>query len=99
MRGSSRCCFPVSPLALGYAVEQVEKFGEGDGGRFGSADEGVSFCAECGDGEGHGDAVIAAGVDGGSMEGLAAGDVEAVVELFDFSSHGAKVGGDEGDAV
>ena len=43
--------------------------------------------------------MIAAGVDSGSVEGLAAGDVETVVELLDFCAHGAEVGGDQRDAV
>ena len=43
--------------------------------------------------------MIAAGVDGGAVQGLAAGDVEAVVKLIDFSAHGAKILRDESDAV
>jgi hypothetical protein len=43
--------------------------------------------------------VVAAGVDFGAVEGLTAGNVEAVVELFDLSAHGAEIGGDERDAV
>src|ERR1035438_5424830 len=62
-------------------------------------DEGVAFRAEGGDAEGHGDAVVAAGVDGGAMEGLASGNVETVFKLFHLGAHGAQVLDDEGDAV
>jgi len=51
------------------------------------------------DGEGHGDAVVAAGVDFGSVKGLTAGNVEAVVEFLDFGAHGAQIGGDQRDAI
>jgi len=51
----------------------------------------VSPSARGGYGKGHGDAVVAAGVDGGAVEGLAAGHIEAVFKLFDFCSHGAEV--------
>ena len=60
---------------------------------------GLAGGAEGGDGEGHGDAVVAAGVDAGAVELLVAGDVEAVFVLGDFGTHGAEVFGDEGDAV
>lgn len=55
-------------LALGAAeaFEGVEKFGEGDADAFGVANGGFAFSAERGDGEGHGDAMIAAGIDGGA---------------------------------
>ncbi len=45
--------------------------------------------AQGGDGEGHGDAVVGAGVDGGAVERLAAGDVEAVLVLGELGAHGA----------
>ena len=86
-------------LALGNAIEQIEKFREADGGGVCALDEGVAGGAEGGDAEGHGDAVIAAGIDGSAVEGLAAGDVEAVVELGYFRPHRAKIFRDEGDAV
>ncbi len=68
-------------------------------GGFGAVDLGVSGGAEGGDGEGHGDAVVVAGVDLCAVELLVAGDVEAVFVLGEFGAHGAEVAGDEGDAV
>ena len=47
-------------LALAEGVEVGEELGEADGCGFGSLDFGVACGAECGDGEGHGDAVVAA---------------------------------------
>ena len=76
-----------------------EEFGEADGGGFGALDLGVGGGAEGGDGEGHGDAVIGAGVDGCAVEGLVAGDVEAVGVLGEGGAHGGEVFGYEGDAV
>ena len=65
-------------LALAEGVEVGEELGEADGGGFGSVDFGVAFCAQGCDGEGHGDAVVGAGVDLCAVEVLVAGDVEAV---------------------
>ncbi len=62
-------------------------------------DEGFALGAEGGDGEGHGDAVVSAGVDGCAVGSLTAGNVQAVFELFDLDAHGAEVAGDEGDAI
>ena len=59
----------------------------------------VSLGAQGGDAEGHGDAMIAGGVDSCAVERLAAGHVEAVFEFGDFCAHGAEVFGDERDAV
>ncbi len=50
-------------LSLGDLVKQVEEFGKADRGGFGALDERFAFGAKSGDAEGHGDAVIAAGVD------------------------------------
>ena len=85
--------------AFGYSVEQIEELGEADGGGFGALDQGFAFGAESGDAEGHGDAVVAAGVDDGAVQSLSAGDIEAVFELFHFGTHGAEIARDEGDAV
>jgi hypothetical protein len=41
-------------------IEKVEEFREADGGGFRSANESFALGTECGDTEGHGDAVIAA---------------------------------------
>ncbi len=76
-----------------------EEFGEADGGGFGAFDLGFAGGAEGSYAEGHGDAVVQAGVDGGSVEGLAAGDFEAVGIFREGGSHGAEVFGDEGNAV
>jgi hypothetical protein len=86
-------------LALGQGVEQGEELGEGDGGGFGALDLCVAFSAEGGDGEGHGDAVVGAGVDGCAVQFLVAGDLEAVGILGELGSHDAEILGDEGDAV
>ena len=86
-------------LAFGDQVEQVEELGEADGGGFGALNQGFTFGAEGGNAEGHGDAVVAAGIDDGSVELLAAGDIEAIFELFNFCAHGAKIACDEGDAI
>ena len=85
--------------ALGDAIQQVEELREADGSGVGALDERVAGGAESCDAKGHCDAVIAAGVDGGAMEGLSARNIEAVIKFLDFSAHGAKVLGDEGDAV
>ena len=80
-------------------VQQVEEFREADGGGIGALNERVTSGAEGCDAKGHGDAVIAAGVNDRAVEGLAAGDIEPIVKLLDFGAHGAEIFGDEGDAV
>jgi len=86
-------------LALCQGVEVGEELGEADGGGFGSVDLGVAGGAEGGDGEGHGDAVVGAGVDVRAMEVLVTGNLKAVFVFGESGSHGAEVFGDEGDAV
>ena len=86
-------------LAFGDLVEEIEELREAYGGRVGTLDEGFSRGAESSHAEGHGDAVIVGGVDGGAVKGLAARYVEAIFELGEFGSHGAEVFRDEGDAV
>ena len=86
-------------LALAEGVEVGEELGEADGCGFGSVDLGVAFGSKGCDGEGHGDAVVGAGVDLGAVEVLVAGDFEAVFVFGEGGSHGAEVFGDEGDAV
>ena len=85
--------------AEGEGVEACEKFREGDGGGFGAEYLGVAGGAQGGDGEGHGDAMVGAGVDGGAVEDLVAGDLEAVGVLGEARAHGAEIFGDESDAV
>lgn len=80
-------------------LEVCEELGEGDGGGFGSFDLSFGGGAKGGDGEGHGYAVVGAGVDGCSVEGLVAGDGEAVGVFGEGCAHGAQVFGYEGDAV
>ena len=86
-------------LALGERVQGGEEFGEGDRRGFCALDLRVAFGAQRGDREGHGDAVVGGGVDGRSVEGLTAGDLEAVGKLRHFSSHGAEISGHQRDAV
>jgi len=50
------------------AVHGVEEFRKRDGDAFGIADGGFAFGAEGGGGEGHGDAVIAMGIDSGAAQ-------------------------------
>ena len=51
----------------------------------------VAIGAEGRDAEGHGYAVIAAGIYLSAVERLAAGNVEAIVELRDFCAHRAEI--------
>ena len=50
------------------AVHGVEEFRERDGDAIGVADGGFAFGAERGGGEGHGDAMIAVRIDGGTAQ-------------------------------
>ena len=43
--------------------------------------------------------MIAAGVDGGAVQRLAAGNIEAVLEFRDLGAHGAEILCHQGDAV
>jgi hypothetical protein len=54
---------------------------------------------ETGNGEGHGDAVVAKAIDGGTLELGPADDLHAIVELGDGDAHAAEVIGYGGDAV
>ena len=58
----------VFDLPDGDLVEEFEELGEADGGGFRALDQRVAGGAECCDAEGHGDAVVVAGVDGGAVE-------------------------------
>ena len=62
-------------------------------------DDAFAFREKPGDGEGHGDAVVAVAIDHGGVQRLAAFDFHAVLELIDLGSHGAEVVDDGGDAV
>ena len=69
-RGNPRCDVRAafsrsSPLC--HLIQQIEKLREGDRSRLGAADDCVSARAERRYREGHGDAVIAAGVDLGGV--------------------------------
>lgn len=83
------------------AFEGGEKFGEGDADTFGIADGGLAFRAESGNGKGHGDAMIAVGIDSCAAEfaGGAAFDAHAIGKFFNAGAHGAQSGGERGDAV
>jgi len=76
-----------------------EELREADGGGFGTVDDGIAVGLKGGDGEGHGDAVVGAGVDLGAVDVLIAGDGEAVLVFGEFGSHGLEIFGDESDAV
>ena len=89
----------IEKLAFGDLVEEIVEFREADGGGVGAPDECFAIGAKSGDAEGHGDAMIAAGVDGCAVEGLVAGNFEAVFEFGDLCTHGAEIAGDESDAV
>ena len=89
----------TSVSALAEGVEVGEEFGKAYGGGVCPADLSVTGGAEGGDGEGHGDAVVGAGVDGCAVQALVAGDLEAVFVLGKLSAHGSEVLDDEGDAV
>ena len=86
-------------LAFGDEVEEVEEFGEANGGGFCTLDYGFTFGAEGRDAECHGDAVVTTGVDDGSVELLTPGDVKTIFKFFDFGAHGAEIACDEGDAI
>src|SRR5271170_3105236 len=88
-----------SVSALAKSVEVGEEFGEAYGSCLCTADLGVARGAEGGDGEGHGDAVVRAGVDDCAVQALVAGDLEAVFMFGELGAHGSEVLGDEGDAV
>jgi hypothetical protein len=61
--------------------------------------QGLALSAECGDAESHGDAMISARVDHRAVERLSTGDVEAILELFNFCAHRAEISGDKGYAI
>ena len=65
----------------------------------GVVDDGLALGEKPGDGEGHGDAVIAVRVDLGALERLPAVDRHAVLELLHIGSHFTQVLDGGGDAV
>ena len=79
--------------------EVLLEIGVGGADAFGAFDEGFAIGEEAGDGEGHGDAVVVKGGDGGTVEFGTADDFHAVVEFGDGDAHESEVGGDGGDAV
>jgi hypothetical protein len=91
----------VFTLTLGKAIQFLKKRGEGNGGAIGVTDDGVSIGGEAGDGKGHGDTVVAAGIDFGAPQfsGAKAGNLEAVRAFFDHGVHAAKIFSKRGDAV
>src|SRR5438876_12329085 len=86
---------------LGKAVQFLKKCGKGNGGAIGIANYGTSLDGEASDGEGHGDAVVAAWIDFGTAQfsGSAARNLQAVRAFFDCGVHAAKIFGERGDAV
>ena len=64
-----------------------------------SRDDGLAFGEKAGDGEGHGDAVVAKALHGGAVERCAAEDFQPVFGLGDLCAHGAEIRRDGGEAV
>src|ERR1700728_2071668 len=71
-------------LPLRDQVKKVEELREADGCRFRTLDQRFAIGFERGYAEGHGDAMIAAGIDGGAMKRLATAHVEPVLALDRF---------------
>src|SRR4029077_18630795 len=86
-------------LALDEAFQGLKKGREGDDGGVGAIDLGVTLGPQGGDGEGHGDPVIAEGVEVGAVQFLAAGNGDAIFVFFDLGSPGTQVGGNGFNAV
>ena len=86
-------------LSLRDKVEQIKKLRKADGCSLGALDQGISLGAQGGYAEGHGDAMVAAGVDGRSMQSLTAGDIEPVLKLLHVRAHGPQIARDQSDAI
>ncbi len=86
-------------LSFGDQVEQVEEFREGDGGCVRTVDAALACGPQGRDGKGHGDAMISAGIDLGSVKFLSAANIKSVFELFHLGAHGAQIRSNKGDAV
>ena len=91
--------FPEPALSFRDVIQQVEELREADGGRFRSLDERFAFGPQRSYAEGHGDAMVAAGVDGRAVQRLSAGHVQAVLKLGYLRAHGAQVLRHQCDAV
>ena len=79
--------------------EVVGEAGVGSVDAVGVVDHGFALGEKPGDGEGHGDAVIAMGIDFRAFEWLPAVDDHAVLELLHIGSHFPEVIDGGGDAV
>ena len=69
------------------AARASQNFGERDGGGFGVVDNGFAVGRQGGYGEGHGDAVVAEGIELRGVELLASGDHHAVGKLLGVDAH------------
>jgi len=90
------------PRSGGTEAAQFSKeLGIGDGGAVSIVDHGIAFGGEAGNGEGHGDAMIAARFDFRAMHfaGVAALDAQAIGEFFHLGAHLPKIFGESGDAI
>ena len=81
------------------AAERLEESGIGDGHGVRAVDDGRPVGAERGDGERHGEAMIAGGVGGAARQPATAADVEAVRELVDVAAERAEPRDERRDAV
>src|ERR1035438_10161546 len=97
--GGSASRVPCERLAARDRSQIVEERWVGNAGGVGAMNGGLAVSAQRGNGERHGDAMIAEGVQFGAVQALAAGNAQAVGTLVDLGSHLAQVGGNGGDAV
>jgi hypothetical protein len=76
-------------LRLGETAQLLEKGWVGDGSTVGVEDAGLTGGSKTSDSEGHGDAMVAAGIDLGAAQfsGGAACNTQPVRALFDFGAH------------
>ena len=80
--------------ALHHALQRVEESGIGNDRGFRALDPRLPFRPQSGDRKRHGDAVIAEGINLRALQGLASGNLQAILAFVDLRSHGAKIGGD-----
>src|ERR1700690_4018100 len=85
-------------LSAGNRSQIVEERWIGNTGGVGAMNGGLAVSPQRGNGERHGDAMIAEGIQFGAVQALAAGNAQAVGTLVDPGSHLPQVGGNGGDA-
>jgi hypothetical protein len=69
-------------------AQHLVELGEGNARRVCAQDSSLSFGTQGGDTEGHGNAVVAVGVDLGAVEALIAGYAQPIGKFFDLGAHG-----------